>query len=85
MIVMIMCLLLQNQNTFLIFGKIIKFNIILFLYIILDKMTTIKDLIDRLFFLIFKRHFFKKSNNFDNYTEIVQNEYDENHEEILFL
>ena len=41
-------------------------------------MTTIKDLIDRLFFLIFKRHFFKKSNNFDNYTEIVQNEYDEN-------
>ncbi len=80
-----MCLLLQNQNTFLNFGKIIKFNIILFLYIILNKMNSIKDLIDRLFFLIFKRHIFKKSNNFCNYTEIVQNEYDDNHEEILFL
>jgi hypothetical protein len=57
----------------------------LFLYIILNKMTSIKDLIDKLFFLIFKRHIFKKSNNFDNYTEIVQNEYDDNHEEILFL
>ena len=48
-------------------------------------MTSIKDLIDRLFFLIFKRHIFKKSNNFYNYTEIVQNEYHDNHEEIFFL
>lgn len=48
-------------------------------------MTSIKDLIDNLFFLIFKRHIFKKSNNLDNYTEIIQNECDDNSEEILFL
>ena len=51
-------------------------------------MTSIKDLIDNLFFLIFKRHIFKNSKNsknFDNYTEIVQNDCDYNNEEILFL
>ena len=48
-------------------------------------MTSIKDLIDNLFFLIFKRHIFKNSKNSDNYTEIVQNDCDDNNEEILFL
>jgi hypothetical protein len=48
-------------------------------------MKSIKELIDSLFFLIFKRHIFNKSKNFDNYTEIIQNEYDDNSEEILFL
>ena len=52
-------------------------------------MINIKDFIDSLFFLIFKRHIFnnknKNNNNLDPFPETFENENEDNYEEIWFL
>jgi hypothetical protein len=52
-------------------------------------MINIKDIIDNLFFLMFKRYIFKndykKNNNFESFPETLKNENEDNYEEIWFL
>jgi hypothetical protein len=52
-------------------------------------MINIKDFIDRLFFLIFKRHIFDNKNknniNLEPFPETFKNENEDNYEEIWFL
>lgn len=56
-------------------------------------MINIKDFIDNLFFLMFKRYIFKndykKNNNFESFPETfpetLKNENEDNYEEIWFL
>ena len=52
-------------------------------------MINIKDFIDSLFFLFFKRHIFnnknKNNNNLEPFPETFENENEDNYEEIWFL
>ena len=52
-------------------------------------MINIKDFIDSLFFLFFKRHIFsnknKNKNNLETFPETFENENEDNYEEIWFL
>lgn len=55
-------------------------------------MINIKDFIDSLFFLIFKRHIFNNknknknnNNNLETFPETFKNENEDNYEEIWFL